>query len=260
MSAPILNTATSGLTDLWLRRHHLSQDETVTLYHIVQRALSNYHPPELQALPEDKEELVAQFLFTKVLRLDPPSLTRSAPQEHSAPSSAYAICAYFRNFLIDCLRRASVQRNVSLDAEGASHLLERFESDTTDPIRETLIEHDLDETMVAELARRFIASLSTEDRLLLSGGLGRWSENRGGLSQLAARHRIASYHYRAGKLGIVLKKGALPAAFATTRIGSWISNILGIEICHENRRAILFAISILADQASNMPDVQTTLN
>ncbi|WP_345252088.1 hypothetical protein [Pigmentiphaga soli] len=245
-----METPAGGLADLWQRRSRLSGEETARLYQIVQSALARYHPPELQALPEDKEELVAQFLFAKVLRLDPGGAARADTGAHSAPSNAYAICAYFRNFLIDCLRSASRQRNVSLDADDMSHVLEHKPSGSPDPVREALLDHGLDEEAVARLARRFIAGLAPEDRLLLAGGLGQSVDDRGGLSQLAARHRIASYHYRAGKLGIVLKKGALPAAFARTRIGVWMSDTLGIEVRSENRQAILFALGILAAQAS----------
>ena len=59
------------LPDLWRRRTQLSGDEMVSMVELVRRALRTYHPLELQALGEDKEELVAQFIYAKVLRLAP---------------------------------------------------------------------------------------------------------------------------------------------------------------------------------------------
>ena len=72
------------LPDLWRRRTRLSGDEMVSMVDLVKRALRTYHPLELQALGEDKEELVAQFIFSRVLRLTPGHSDTNACAE-SAP-------------------------------------------------------------------------------------------------------------------------------------------------------------------------------
>ena len=59
------------LPDLLRRRTALTDDEMMSMYGLVKRALRTYHPLELHALGEDKEELVHQFIYTKVLRLRP---------------------------------------------------------------------------------------------------------------------------------------------------------------------------------------------
>src|ERR1700743_2982505 len=112
------------LPDLWRRATQLSNDGIVSMVDLVNRALRTYHPLELQALGEDKEELVAQFIYSKVLRLAP-GHTETHACADSAPSNGYAVCAYFRRYLIDCLRSAGHQRNVPMETEGIAQEIER---------------------------------------------------------------------------------------------------------------------------------------
>lgn len=240
----------SRLAHLWQRRHKVNQSEMLELYQLVQAALAHYSPVELQALGDTKEELVAQFIFTKVLLLERNADRVCEPAAHSAPSNAYAVCAYFRRFLIDCLRSACHQRCVSLEISGvAQEMEESHNAPVDDPVRLALADFGLTETIVAYGARRFIESLDDSDRLLLEGTLGSMAGNKGGLSQVAATHKIASYHYRAGKLGVTLRKGAVPADFEQTRIGRWIRIDLGIDIRAENQAAIGYVLGILARES-----------
>ncbi|WP_109482234.1 hypothetical protein [Paraburkholderia sp. C35] len=220
-----------------------------SIYTVVRRALQAYHPFELQALGEDKEELISQFIYFKVFRLEATNPHPEAFPLHSAPSTGHAVCAYFRRYLIDCLRNAAHQRNVSFDDENVHAEVEQQVAAQSDPVGSVLIQYGLDEPCVRESATRFIAGLDEPDWLLLSGSLGWLSNEKGGLSQIAARYRIASYHYRARKLGVTLKKGSLPADFAATSIGEWIEHTLGIDIAVENRVAILIVLGILSEQS-----------
>jgi hypothetical protein len=233
------------LPDLWRRRTQLSDDEMVSMYGLVKRALRSYHPLELHALGEDKEELVHQFIYTKVLRLAPGHMDSRATPE-SAPSNGYAICAYFRRYLIDCLRSASHQRNVSMEADGMAQEIDLHAHAIDDPIDSVLLQHNLNEASVRAAAHAFIASLDAPERVVLSGTLGGYSECKGGLSAVAARHRVPSYHYRAVKLGVTMKKTAGADEFSNTKIGRWLSDDLGIAIDVDNRDAILIALNLLA--------------
>jgi hypothetical protein len=237
------------LPDLWQRRTTLTHAEMASLYAIVRRALTGYHPFELQALAEDKEELISQFLFSKVFRLETPSAELLSFPAHSAPSNNHAVCGYFRRYLIDCLRSASHRRNVSISE---SEVLAEIEQQSTlhaDPVGAVLFQYGLDEAGVRESAARFIAGLDEAGRLLLAGTLGWLSAEKGGLAQIASRYGIASYHYRARKLGVTVRRGAMPADFARTGIGRWIEETLGIEIAAENRIALLAVLGILAEQS-----------
>lgn len=241
----------SLLPELWRRRSRLSPEEIGSLYAIVESALARYHPPELHALGEDKEELIAQFLFFKVLRLDC-SHGCSEGAVHSAPSNAFALCAYFRRYLIDCLRSASFQRNVSIEGEAIRYEVDRCESDADNSLEALLREYDLNEAEVCSRARALIDRLGRTERQLLAGTLGAFSERKGGLSRLAADRGIASYHYHASKLGVVVKKGLLPEVFSQTVLGRWISDDLGIAIQPENRAVIHAALNLLAVESSSI--------
>lgn len=220
-----------------------------SLYAIVRSALTGYHPFELQALGEDKEELVSQFLFFKVFRFETPDAELLSFPAHSAPSNSHAVCGYFRRYLIDCLRSASHRRNVSLDVDDALIEIDPQAAMHADPVGAALFPHGLDEATVRDAATHFIAGLDETDRLLLAGSLGWMSNEKGGLAQVAARYRIASYHYRARKLGVTLHHGSVPADFARTGIGRWIEKTLGIAIDADNRIAILAVIGILAGES-----------
>lgn len=247
------------LARLWCRRQRLTPDDMALGYRLVQRALVGCVPPELQALGESRQELVAQFIYLKVLRLEPVADRDEdgadgrpgARNAHSAPSSAFALCAYFRRYVIDCTRAASHRRKVSLEENNEMDdalLAPPGSRSTGDGGLAVLSEHGLTEATVALAARRFIRELPTAERLLLSEGFAQ--ERPGGLVGVATRHAIASYHYRAGRLGLVHRRAALPADYGRTWLGSWIEKTLGIPIAPENRDAIGHVFQILAAEAS----------
>jgi hypothetical protein len=242
------------LVRLWRRRQTLSADEMGRMYHIVGGALQGCHPPEMRVLGEGRQELVAQFIYVKVLRLDADpdetedaAKTGDAGSRHSAPSTAFALCAYFRRYLIDCTRSSAFRRKLSIgdqitESQLEAHLGAHEEGE------DCLIEHGLNAQAVQSAARAFIAGLPEPERLLLCEGFGR--EAPGGLAAVASRHAIASYHYRAGRLGLVHKREGLPADYARTRLGGWIQQTLGIAIDAENMNVILQVFKILGAEAS----------
>ena len=243
------------LVRLWRRRQTLSSDEMGRMYHIVGGALQACHPPELGVLGEGRQELVSQFIYVKVLRLDAdPDEAEEATRAgeapgggHSAPSTAFALCAYFRRYLIDCTRASAFRRKLSIGDQITESQLEAHLG-AHDEGEDCLSEHGLSATAVQAAARAFIADLPEPERLLLCEGFGR--EAPGGLSGVASRHAIASYHYRAGRLGLVHKREGLPADYARTRLGGWIQQTLGIAIDAENMDAILQVFKILGAEAS----------
>ncbi|MGJ7495216.1 hypothetical protein ACSFA8_09080 [Variovorax sp. RT4R15] len=240
------------LVGLWRRRQTLAPDEMGRMYGIVGSALKACNPPELHVLGEGRQELVAQFIYVKVLRLDAdPDEADEAPDRersnHSAPSSSFALCAYFRRYLIDCTRASSFRRKLSIgDQITEAQLEDRLGAD--EDALDALAEHGLSGASVQFAARAFIAALPEPERILLCEGFGR--EAAGGLSGVASRHSIASYHYRAGRLGLVHKREGLPADYARTTLGQWITGTLGIAIEADNMGAILQVFKILGAEAS----------
>jgi len=252
-----LNSSESDeLMHLWHHRHALGPADMGRLYVIISQALQSCHPPELNSLGEGRQELVAQFIYGKVLRLeaasdeaDDESAPAPAPaaNTHSAPSNAFALCAYFRRYLIDCTRSASFKRQVSLDEQDRMEVIEA-QSGEHEPPEATLAEHGLSTEAVHAAARAFIAALAPPERLLLCEGFGR--EIPGGLAGVASRHAIASYHYRAGRLGLVHHRQKKTGDWARTLLGSWITQELGIAIEPENLDAIRAVFQILGAEAS----------
>ncbi|SAL05788.1 hypothetical protein AWB78_07700 [Caballeronia calidae] len=233
------------LTDLWQRRTNLSDMEMSYVYALIRRALRGYYPSELRALSEDKEELIAQFIFLRVLRLGNDH-TKVPEPSNSAPSSTFAICAYFRRYLIDCLRSASHRRNVSMEADEISAELDVHTHPLSDPVESVLAEYCLNEQITRQAARTFVNSLEEADQIILAASLGHSCDVKGGLKGIAEHHRLPSYHYHARKLGVTLKKSASPEDFAHTKIGRWMKNSLGIDIIADNRSVILIVLNLLA--------------
>ncbi|MEJ8857894.1 hypothetical protein WKW79_25220 [Variovorax robiniae] len=239
------------LVRLWRRRHALGPKEIACMYVIVGGALQGCNPPELNVLGEGRQELVAQFIYVKVLRLDAdPDEAEdngSTGDNHSAPSSAFALCAYFRRYLIDCTRASSFRRRLSIGDQVTEAQLEDQLDRHGDGVGfEVLADHGLSGPAVQAAARALIASLPEPERILLCEGFGR--ENA--LSGVASRHAIASYHYRAGRLGLVHKREGLPADYAKTTLGQWLTQTLGIAIAPDNMGVILRVFEILGAEAS----------
>ncbi|ATA52303.1 MULTISPECIES: hypothetical protein [Variovorax] len=247
MQETLSSAESSELVRLWRRRQTLSSDDMGTMYRIVGDALVACNPPELQVLGEGRQELVAQFIYVKVLRLDADPDESEERAGHSAPSTAFALCAYFRRYLIDCTRASSFRRKVSIGDQITEAQLED-ELGPGEDLDGCLAEHGLSAQAVQLAARAFIAGLPEPERILLCEGFGQEAE--GGLSGVASRHAIASYHYRAGRLGLVHKREGLGAGYAQTRIGSWIGQTLGIAIEADNMAAILQVFKILGAEAS----------
>ncbi|MGT2477596.1 hypothetical protein [Paraburkholderia terrae] len=235
----------ASLPDLWQRRTNLSGVEMSYVYAFVRQALRGYYPSELRALSEDKEELIAQFIFSRVLRLDADH-TRPPESSGGAPLSAFAVCAYFRRYLIDCLRSARHRRNISIEIDGVSAELDAHARPLNDPVESILAEYGLNERKTRLAARTFVNSLDEADRLILSASLGRTRRIKGGLKGIADQYRLPSYHYHARKLGVTLKKSANPEDFIDTKIGRWMRDTLGIEIIAENRPVLLIILNLLA--------------
>ena len=256
------HTESADLGDLWQRRQQLSPQEMGRMYAIVTRALHPCTPSELRSLDEPKQELIAQFIYAKVLRLNAsniavndqddevmePDTASPSSSQHSTPSSAVALCAYFKRYLIDCTRASRLRRRVSLGEDGINEDRLEAELGASEEEEDALHDHGLSDEQVRAAARDFIQSLPAPERLMLCESFG--EELSGGLSGVASRHCIASYHYRAGKLGLVHARSALPRDYGRTLMGGWIQNTLQIAIDRENMSAIHRVFKILALEAS----------
>lgn len=240
MPQALSSEQSAELARLWRRRQMLSPEEMGTMYRIVVGALKTCNPPELQVLGEGRQTLVAQFIYLKVLRLDadPDEADDAARREasgHGAPSSAFALCAYFRRYLIDCTRDSAFRHKLSIGHAITEGQLEAQAGSADNG--DALGDSGLNAASVSAAARAFLATLPQPERILLRESFG---------------HAVASYHYRAGRLGLVHKREGLPADYARTTLGQWITQTLGIAIEPGNMGAILQVFSILGAEAPRM--------
>jgi hypothetical protein len=240
------------LSDLWRRRTRLSAVEVGRIHRLVRKALLGYSSPEVDALGEVPEELIAQFILSKILRLDSPAeasnlVVREADDGHGEPTSSHALGAHFRRYLIDCTRASSLRREVIL-ADQACGSQDEEHLPRDESIEDYLALHGLSLAKVSRSAKTFIATLPRPERILLCEHFGRGAAI--GLAGVASRHMIASYHCRAGRLGLVHKGQGLPSDFAKTLIGDWVQQALGIPIEPENMSTILAVFKILGIAAA----------
>src|SRR5690606_20196885 len=124
-----------------------------------------------------RQELVAQFIYAKVLRLDadPDEADESGRTDraaHSAPSTAFALCAYFRRYLIDCTRASAFRRKLSIGDQISERQFEA-QIGPADDDGDALADHGLSDAAVQAAARAFIEGLPAPERILLCEGFGR---------------------------------------------------------------------------------------
>ncbi len=226
------------LSELWAHRSTLNEAEWRELCLLVMAALQNYHCQELATLlqwGEERQELIQDFLLTKVLRI---SNTRC---DHIG-----ALRMFFRNFLLDRIRTLGPERE-RFDSES------RDEGSSTPEIpderkatwSEQLLEHIAKTPeQVAQAARDWLGRQEAWVRLYL--GLYQCLDTdellRQPLYKLAKRYGISSYHHKAKKLGISFKGS--PEDYRKTMLGGWLEE-LGFKLTSEEAQAIRAALEIL---------------
>lgn len=217
----------------WNDRSNLSPDDWSSLYQLTHSFLAACSVRSFEAELGDRKSLIDDFFHDKIFM--------SAGANSPAPYAPGALCQYFRNYLIDRTRNAWDAHKVSSD--DASDAYEGCGCDCDLDVDQILAETGLEISEVADSARLFLQSLEEPDRLYLA--LNTCADEAEALSNLAQKFRIASYHYRAKRLGITREKGQCEAGYEKTRIGAWLQEALGISLSAERRGEILAALKIL---------------
>lgn len=226
----------SKLQALWRDRDKLSESEWEELYREVFRVLTRCTPRILSSLPESRTHYIQDFFLLKVFE--------PARRQGSELASEHALCAYFKNFLLDVHRGLKtdgqfavlddLQHNPACTDSSLAHIDHEFD------------DHGLTIASVMEMAHRFLERLDEVSRAYLA--LHACSDTPIPLYKLAKELRISSYHYRAADLGITRRKGEFNQAYRNTRIGSWLVDDLGLEL-NPADPAILSALKILCLQS-----------
>lgn len=217
------------------------------LYLEVRAALGRFRPGELRSLADDHEELIAQFIEHKVLRLG----RRPRPHDrcNSAPTTVAALRSYYRRFLVDRLRHGEQRLRVygeGGDREAATGF-EGTPDDGDVRARITLYEHGLAAGGVLRSAQRFIERLERCDRILLIGALSARTPSALPLARLADHFGIRGWQRRAAVLGLTRSRDrGNGTPFGRTSIGQWIETELGLDLVDDNVDAVRIVIEILA--------------
>jgi hypothetical protein len=198
-------------------------------------------PSELRGLPDRKEDYIQGFLLHKVLR------TKFAA---SRLDSAAALCTFFVRYLRSMLKSSANRMEYLQEESELDRLAEGGGDDSA--CEWTSNEDRLGFKRFLESAVQFWQDLDTEDQIYLS--LHACDPDGEPLYAIAARYRIASYHYRAGRLGITRKKGELPSTFSQTRIGKWMTDRLHIAMSAESMEDVSRAFQALCATALAMRD------
>lgn len=231
----------AALISLWSSRADLGKPQWEQLWTLVTRVLSQCNPLVLRQLPDSKDDYITEFFLHKVV------------QEKFGSSrldSAAALATFFQRYLIDVQRFHARRPTVYLDDEQALDAFRDGEDEVScEDIqfeRGTPLE-DAHRGELLDAAVAFFEELPQDDQLYLS--LHACDEEGEPLYKLASRYAIASYHYKAGQLGITRKKGELPEGYERTRIGAWLTGKLGLRVSPEFADEILEAFRALCEAA-----------
>lgn len=245
-----LNRFDAALGDLWQRRSRLSEAEWHALYKLVWQILIGYRPRELAGLPDEREEYVQAFFTDKVFRFDAAADGRSV--------HATALREFYRRFLCDRLDQQKNERKLFVpeaadgsDGPGCGCGAELADSAADD---EAGALADAGLTLEDAVARTdaWLARMEPWVTPYLALHYCADVEATEPLVHLAQRLGVASYHYKAKKLGFVWsgKQAAAGERFGQdTLLGRFIEDDLGIAVATENGALVLTAFKILCHQA-----------
>lgn len=225
------------LTAYWVRLDKLTATEWKTFYLLVRRALLRCPAPELAALPDKRENYIDEF-FTEKLFFKAQRMSSAGIQSISGG----ALCRFFRNFLLDEVDR--YKRNpLTEDEPGEDWNAEQRDNEL--PIDDFIAE--IGHGPLAKAIDNFLAGLPDWALLMLRGHFCA-DDDAVPMSKLC--EGIASYHYKAQKLGVTVKKDADGlVGFEHTMIGQWMQ-ALGVQIVPENHALMVFLLEAICLEAT----------
>lgn len=225
-----------ALTDYWRRLGSLNDAEWKDLHRLVRSALMRCPASELSSLPDTRENYIDEFfvekLFYKAQRVD------NAAGESL---SGGALCLFFRNYLRTLLDHYKA-RPISGDEPEESW--DSAEHDDSSGVDEFLAGFGTDR--LAGCIEAFLDQLPDWALLMLRGHF--CADEAIPMHTLCAG--ISSYHYKAQKLGITVKKGSDGLrGYEHSMIGQWIQS-LGVPIRPDNQIVIRFLMEAICLEAT----------
>lgn len=242
-------------TTLWQRRYHLSAHEIASLYAQVGRALRQCHLPQQNLLGETHDELVAQFIYLRILRLqDAHREALYGMADHAGPANAMALCNDFQSYMTRCLQAQNPHPKAALNSPDKDITSAQPEQ-ICDSWQKVLAQHGLHLAQVGQAAHAFVATLTLQERVLLCKSWGKAPQ--GERAGTAWRSAITGQHYRFARLGVLHRGASVSPGYAHTVIGGWMAQTLGLAIEACNTPVITAVLEILGVQASHAQEACT---
>jgi hypothetical protein len=228
------------LTNFWVRMESLTQEEWTDFYRCVRAALLRCPAPELSSLPDRRENYIDEF-FTEKLFFRANRVAESGIQTISGG----ALCTFFRRYLIDLLRGYQRNSNSSQqDIEGVQDVDSYSEDDAA--VSEFLARaggHEVLQRCITD----FLATLEDWGLMMLRSS---FCADDDSIPMSSLCKGISSYHYKAQKLGITIKRNSTEMiGYEHTLIGQWIVN-LGVKIVPQNMPIIHFLLGVICLEAT----------
>jgi hypothetical protein len=231
------------LTGFWIRLDALTGSEWEVFYRLVRKALLRCPASELTALPDTRESYIDEF-FTEKLFFKAQRKSDTGIQSISGG----ALCRFFRNYLTDQLRhyesRPLTDEEPTDYAGGERDDGEQFVDAFLSKIGREHLEISVQE---------FLDTLPDWALLMLRG---HFCANDGEAAPMSALCKgIPSYHYKAQKLGITVKKDEVAGqiGYEHTIIGQWMQS-LGISIAPQNQLLMEFLLGLVCLEAAARVD------
>ena len=229
-----------ALSGYWVRLDQLTDAEWTDFYRRVRMALLRCPATQLRDLPDSRESYIDDF-FTEKLFFKAQRATAGGIQTISGG----ALCFFFRNYLTDQLRGIKPTQEIG-DAEAAPEM----SVDCADP--DEAVKGFLNQIggheALASSVDSFLAQLEAWALLMLRSHFCADDDEAIAMSELCKG--IASYHYKAQKLGITVKKNTGDfLGYEHTRIGQWVKG-MGVAIVPENYAVIVFLLGALCLEAT----------
>lgn len=240
------------LSDLYARKNTLTEAEWQQFYRVVSAVLMRSRPQALATLEArgfSVQDLIADFFAQKIYA-----------NEGTRLDHAGALKVWYAHFLMDVLRREAKKDadHLSFDTpmddeeEKGITMIDRHPAPPAANTRfEALREARIDPQAVAQAAWTFLDTQPEWVGLYLVFHVCPDGENAVPLYRLAEQHQIASYHYKAEKLGInwdVKKAAKKNSRFENTLLGQWLVG-LGLLIDVDHLAPMEDALKILCHEA-----------
>jgi hypothetical protein len=233
-----------AILDYWRRRKlspGLTEAEWADFYHQVTRLLIRTRLPAEYADTEARQDLIHAFFVQKILQ-------NARTTQAGDLDSAHVLHGYLKRFAQDEIReQAGLVEMDEYAAGDEEHLGEEIEACAV------ALSHD-DLYLLAEAGIDVAVANAEADRFLATLGEGEWrmlrhhtcaeDDERLPMDAIAKRWQIASYHYKAKKLGITGQKGGFFQGYESTLLGGWLKK-LRAEISPEWHRELVALLNLL---------------